>query len=114
MYVCLYICMYVFTAAVDMPSPSSCKYVLRSFELAACLVFFPVLPYNMSLQQPLTLQLNAIGDDNVLSTKDVMEGLKDVVSVDNVKCVTQRARAFGSLHLVIKLHVTMCLCVVWH
>ena len=46
----------------------------------------------MSLRRPLTLRLNAVGDNNVLSTKDVIEGLKDVVSVDNVKYVTQTGK----------------------
>ena len=84
--------------------------VFRGSELAAGLTLSRVLHYTMSLRRLLTLRLNVVGDNDVLSTKDVIEGLKDVVSVDNVKCVTQIkwARTFGSLHLVMKPHVTMC------
>ena len=65
---------------------------IARLQLTACLALSQVLPYTMSLRRPLTLGLNAIGDKNVLSTKDVTEGLKDVVSVDNVKCVTQTGK----------------------
>lgn len=51
----------------------------------------------MSLRRPFTLQLYAEGDNNTFSTKEVIEGLKDVVSVEDVKCVTQTGKNLWQL-----------------
>ena len=65
--------------------------------MAACLALSRVLPYTMYLRRPITLRLNAVGDDNVLSAKDVIEGLKDVVPVDKLKRVTQMGEKIWQL-----------------